>query len=242
MKSSAIGLVLLLALMPSAAPAWDSDNWMNITHATHSYLTEFGIKQASAFPEIAAYRQALIDGANTELHELDDHDDEIMYGIQLGPKRIEHKGTNAGTDDIEGWWQDAVDAYGAGDKELAYFYVGIMLHMIEDIGVPAHALGQYHQATGPIDSFEIMGFSNWKPDHADPLNKADPKLADPSAYYAFSRNWAREHAPDYRSDDFSKTWTFGDAEDKKLLANRQARTAAVVGWTLNSVGRAFAKL
>ncbi|RYE09298.1 MAG: hypothetical protein EOP22_09355 [Hyphomicrobiales bacterium] len=240
MKYLPITALAFLALMPQPVAAWDSASSLNPTHATHSYLTEHGIAMVGG--EAKRYAQALIDGANTELHELDSDDGKTMYGVPLGAKRIEHKGTNAGTDDIAGWWADAAAAYRAGHKEQAWFYAGIMLHMIEDIGVPAHALGQYHQATGPIDTFELMGFSNWRPDYADKGNKADPGFADPSDYYAFNRQWAREDAPDYSPDNFSKTWTFGDEKDKKLLANRQARTAELVGWTLRSVERAFAKL
>lgn len=240
MKYLPASAAVLLTLLPLPIAAWDSASSLNPTHATHSYLTEAGI--AAVGGEARQYEQAIIDGANTELHELDSSDGKTMYGVALGPKRIAHKGTNAGTDDIAGWWADAVAAYKAGNKEQAWFYAGIMLHMIEDIGVPAHALGQYHQATGPIDTFELMGLSNWKPDEADAVNKADPGFADPSDYYAFNRNWAREDAPNYSPDKFSKTWTFGDEKDKKLLANRQARTAALVGWALQSAWQAFAKL
>ena len=229
------------ALLTTPAAAWDSDTWLNITHATHSYLTEGGIARAGN-AEVTAFEDAILAGANTELHELEIDAGEELYGVPLNAKRIEHKGTNAGTDDIEGWWSDAVAAYEAGNKEQAYFYVGVMLHMIEDMGVPAHAHRIEHQAFDGFDNFELMGLSNWKPDEAEAINKTDPGYADPSNYYAFSEAWTLEDAPSYDKDEFSKTWTFGDDEDKQLLANRQARTREVVAWTLKSVAKALAAL
>lgn len=197
------------------------------------------------YPELELFRRQIVQGANTELHELEVGSfSELVtesYGIDLEAKRIEHKGTNSGTDDIEGWWQDAADAYGSGNKEQAYFYLGVMLHMIEDMGVPAHAHGLIHQGMATnFDNFEFMALSNWRPDVGMEGDKADPGYNEPWKYYAFSKAWALEDAPGYTDiDSFSKFWTFASDDERRLLGDRQLRTAIVVTWVLNSAAKAF---
>lgn len=218
------------------AGAWDSVK-LNPTHPTHTYLTEWAIAQVK-LAEVSQYRAELIEGANEEMHELPVEG--TRFGIDLNRARIAHKGTNAGTDDIEGWWLDALAAYRAGDRKKAYFLLGIMLHMVEDMGVPAHANGVYHQGNlTEFDNFEFMGLSNWKPDFSR-INRTDPGYADPSAYYQFSRSWTHADAPNYRDrDSFSKTWALASPTERALLSNRQGRTATVAKWALQSAFGAF---
>jgi hypothetical protein len=229
------------ALMLSGpAAAWDSAkfNWLTkVVHPTHSYLTEYAIDSLKDdFPELQKFRKALIDGANQELHELPVEG--VLYGVDLEAKRLEHKGTNAGSDEVPGWWKDARAAYAAGRKEQAYFYVGIMLHMISDMGVPAHANGVYHQGTvTEFDNFEAMAAQKWDPDFAL-LDRKDPGYANPSRYYAFSQQWAAADAPDYHDrDEFSKTWLTADSEEKRLMRKRQACTAMAVTWALKAAAK-----
>jgi hypothetical protein len=111
------------------------------------------------------------------LHELKVR--ETKYGVDLEAKRVEHKGANEGCDDIEGWWRDSLAAYRAGDKPKAYFLLGVMLHMVEDMGVPAHANKVYHQGNATeFDNFEYMALSNWKTSFDD-INRPDPALPGP---------------------------------------------------------------
>ncbi len=70
-----------------------------------------------------------MEGANSELHEIKVSGTE--YGIDLEAKRVAHKGLNPGCDDIQGWWQDSLTAYQQGNKEQAYYLLGVMLHMVE---------------------------------------------------------------------------------------------------------------
>jgi hypothetical protein len=226
---------------PSIASAWDS-NKGNPTHPTHSYLTEWGLDQLKGqYPELEQYRKQILAGANSELHELKVSG--TAYGIDLEAKRIQHKGSNAGCDDIQGWWQDSLTAYKQGNKDQAYFYLGVILHMTEDMGVPAHANGVYHQGNlTEFDNFEFMGVSNWKPSFAS-INRTDPGFTEPWQYYAFSQNWTSSDAPNYKDrNSFSKTWTFASKSERQLLSNRQGRTATVVKWALNSGINAFKKL
>ncbi len=229
---------LLAIVSPGAALAWDSIK-LNPTHPTHSYLTEWGIDQvAGQCGEAAQYRAVLVEGANQELHELPVTG--TLHGLNLEAKRVQHKGTNEGTDDIEGWWQDSLNAYQAGDKQAAYFLLGIMLHNVEDMGVPAHANKVYHQGSPTeFDNFEFMGLSNWKP-RFDDVDRSDPGYAEPWKYYEFSRDWTHTDAPNYKSpSSFSKTWTFASSSERMLLRHRQGRTATVVSWTLLSACAAF---
>jgi hypothetical protein len=217
-----------------AATAWPSGTFGVI----HTRLTETAIA-ASRIAEIAEYRDQLVEGANQELHELPLSGRPMRYGIDLESARLAHKGTNAGTDDIRGWWADSLTAYRAGDKPKAYFILGILAHMIEDMGVPAHANGLVHQAFAGTDHFEAMSVLNWKPELGT-VNKADPGYADPSAYYAFSQRWTREDAPTYLdTSSFSLTWAFASDAERALLANREARTAATVQWALQAAYKAF---
>jgi hypothetical protein len=220
---------------------WDSANFPNPTHSTHSYITEWAIDQLKAeAPELDKYRTQLIEGANMELHELKLENQRLKYGIDLEAKRTQHKGTNEGCDDIEGWWKDSLTAYEKGNREEAYFLLGIMLHMVQDMGVPAHANKVYHQGNvTEFDNFEFMALSNWKPSFND-INRDDPKYSEPWKYYEFSRDWTSADAPDYNSpDQFSKFWTFASKEERRLLSSRQGRTCYVVMWTINSAMKAF---
>jgi hypothetical protein len=232
-------LLLCLSLHVSSAMAWDSASWKNPTHPTHSYLTEWAIDQLNnQFSEISQFRTQLLEGANTELHELKLAG--TKYGIDLNAKRLQHKGTNEGCDDIQGWWQDSLSAYQSGNKQRAYFLTGVMLHMIEDMGVPAHANKVYHQGNlTAFDNFEYMALSNWKPNFNN-IDRQDPNFAEPWKYYAFSQEWSHADAPNYRNrSSFSKTWVFASRAEKTLMSHRQARTATVAKWALQSAVKAF---
>jgi hypothetical protein len=234
----------VIALLSSPALAWDSAKFKflsKIIHPTHSYLTEYALDQLQAkYPELKQYRAVVIEGANQELHELPVKG--TLHGIDLDKKRVEHRGTNAGSDDVPGWWKDAHTAYASGDKDLGYFEIGIMLHMIEDMGVPAHANGVIHQGTlTEFDNFEFMAAQKWDPDFKD-VNRKDPGYTDPSKYYRLSQDWTHADAPDYHDrNSFSKTWLTASDAEKALIRNRQARTATAALWALNAAMKALAK-
>jgi hypothetical protein len=234
-----LALCAIVAGLARQASAWDSRN-LNPTHPTHSYLTEWAVDQLKLeFPEVQAFRAQLVDGANQELHELQTSG--TLYGVDLEAKREQHTGTNEGCDDIQGWWEDARTAYRAGDKPKAYFVLGIMLHMAEDMGVPAHANHVHHQGNATeFDHFELMGLTNWKPKFDD-INRNDPGFAEPWKYYVESQNWIHADAPDYIDPKkFSKIWAFASAKERALLSDRQGRTCHVAMWALRAGAKAFA--
>ena len=241
-----LALVLALSLLAAGpASAWDSAKfkWLTpIVHPTHSYLTEYALDHLQGqYPELKQYRDVIVEGANQEMHELPVKG--TLYGVDLNAARIKHKGTNAGSDDVPGWWADAEAAYKAGNKQQAYFLIGIMLHMVEDMGVPAHANGVYHQGTlTEFDNFEAMALQKWDPDFKD-IDQTDPGYTDPSKYYPLSQAWTHADAPDYHDRNaFSKTWLTASEAEKTLVRNRQGRTATVAMWALNAAVKALAKL
>jgi len=235
-------LATAFALLASPALAWDSAQfeWLTpIIHPTHSYLTEYAIDEMRGeYPVLREYGDILIEGANAELHELPVEG--TKYGIDLEARRREHKGTNAGSDDVPGWWQDALAAHRSGNEERAYFLLGVVLHMIEDMGVPAHANGIYHQGNiTEFDNFEAMALQRWDPDFSS-INRSDPGFDSPADYYELSQDWAAADAPDYRdTDTFSKTWLTASDTEEDLVRQRQARTATVVLWALRRAMIAF---
>jgi hypothetical protein len=245
---SLLVLIATIGVLFTEARGWDSARMglvNNPTHPTHSYLTEWAIDRLrTEFPEAQQYRSALIDGSNTELHELPSRDYEIelgrKYGLDLESMRKRHKGTNAGCDDIQGWWQDSVAAYRQGRKDQAYFLLGVLLHMVEDMGVPAHANGIEHQGSlDQYDHFELLAAQKWDP-RFDDINRKDPGYPDPSGYYEFSRKWTRADAPDYKSrSGFSRFWLTASDREKELVRNRQGRTCNVTMWALKSALEAF---
>ena len=234
----AITLVMNSIWLPSTAWAWDSAAG-NPTHPTHSYFTEWALERLQLeYPELQEYRSIIIDGANEELHELPVSG--VKYGIDLDSKRVQRKGTNEGSDDMQGWWQDSLNAYRQNNKSQAYFVLGIILHMIQDMGVPAHANKVYHQGNlTQFDNFEFLALSNWKP-RFDDINRQDPDYAEPWQYYAFSQEWTHADAPSYSNrDSFSKFWLTASSTEKKLLSSRQGRTCYLTYWALRSAIRQF---
>jgi hypothetical protein len=237
---STLLIVVNLTLWVPAAWAWDSgDSWTNVTHPTHSYLTECGIDRLKSQPsELKQFRKQIVQGANTELHELPVSG--TKYGVDLNAKRIQHKGTNEGSDDTQGWWQDSLTAYRQGNKEQAYFYLGVLLHMIEDMGVPAHANKVYHQGNPrEYDYMEYMALWNWRPSFNN-IKRQDPEFSEPWKYYAFSQEWTHSDAPDYKDrTSLTRFWIRANKEYRELLSNREGRTCELVMWTLNSATKAF---
>ena len=130
--------------------------------------------------------------------------------------------------------------YRQGQKKRAYFLLGVMLHMIQDMGAPAHANKVYHQGNlTEFDNFEFLALSKWKPKFDD-INRQDPGYSKPWQYYAFSQEWTHADAPTYNvRDSFSKFWFRASSSQKRLLSNRQGRTSYLTKWVLYSAVNAL---
>lgn len=234
-----IGIIaVLLIMISSSAHAWDSEDW-NPTRASHTQMAKYAIDDAKQyFPEAGEYSELLIEGANCELHELKmkDSDSIKQYCPDMEDRRKNrYVGTNPGCEHPNLIWVDALAAYKAGNKGAAYFLLGVLLHQIEDMSVPAHAQNIYHQANPTeFDNFEMMGLLNWKPDFAV-VDRRNPKRDDPSAYYERGKSWCLEDAPDYKDRSaFSKTWATASDAEKELLSKCQATACLLSEWALES--------
>lgn len=240
---------LIFALTPPFASAWDSDGYdysIRIVHSTHSYFIEGAVEKLKPTnPQLVTYLKPLLEGANLEIHNRPIDPSVLPYWVDLETKRKEHKATEIGSGDIEGWWLDAQDAYQKGHPDRAYFILGIILHYVQDMGVPANAQGLSHgRSPVDFDSFEFMAAFNWvAPSSANPEDKQDPRYDSPAKYYAFSKAWTLEDTPNYRdTSSFSNTWALATSEERTILRTRQRRTALVTSWALSSALASFAKI
>jgi hypothetical protein len=222
--------------------AWDSQDG-NPTHATHSYLTEYAIDTLKAqYPELQTYRAQIVDGANRELHELAITSGSTTYGTLAEQEalRIEVAGTNWGCDHPEALWAHAKTAYAAGNKSKAYWYTGIVLHFVEDMGVPAHAFHVIHQGSlTQKDNFELLALQNWAPSFSA-INRNNPQYAAPSDYVAFMGPWAANDftttwpGVTYSRTFFSSSWLWASTKEGNFVKARQGRTASAAMWALQS--------
>ena len=215
-----------------ADEGWDSQDG-NPTHATHSYLTEYAIDQLKAqFPELQTYRANIVDGANRELHELpvSDPAQEAL--------RQEIVGTNWACDHPERLWTHAKASYAAGDKAKAYWYVGIILHFVEDMGVPAHAFHVIHQGSlSQKDNFELLGLASWSPSYSA-ITVSDPYFGAPSDYVVWNGNNAKSHfnsvfpGVTYTRTYFASSWLWISSKQATFLHNREGNTAVAAKFAL----------
>ena len=216
-----------------AEQAWDSQAG-NPTHATHSYLTEYAVDQLSGqYPELATYRATLVDGANRELHELpvsDPFEEELRVAVG---------GTNWGADHPEVAWHRAKASYAAGDKGMAYWYVGVVLHYVEDMGVPAHAFHVIHQGNlTQRDNFELLGLQRWAP-LFDSLH-TDPHYAAPSDYVAWSGAWTKSDfqqafpGTTYSLHMFPVSWLWSSNAQATFVREREGHTAVAAKLALHA--------
>ena len=100
-------LVVLAGIAVPRPAGWPSDNGANPLNKVHTLLTQYAIDQSPGTGD-NRYATAILEGANTELHELraSDRDKGIgnKYGVNVEGKRAdnEHQGTNEGCMKPEG--------------------------------------------------------------------------------------------------------------------------------------------
>lgn len=213
---------LLVCGWLSAGWTWDSYDG-NPKSPTHTRITEWGLEQLRhEFPALYAHRHALIEGANAEMHA-----GTIYCGSAYGSERPRE------------WWRAAQDAWRAGNDGEYYLYLGVLLHLIQDMGVPACAHGIPHvppfsepgNPNAKYDHFELLAYNHWDPDFRS-VNRTDPGLEEPWQYYETSRRWTLADTPGYDADACPKAWSAASEEYRWLVRARQARTCAVTKWTL----------
>jgi hypothetical protein len=249
MRPSKVPFVIFLSLfLACAAPTaeegsesqkqnWDSADG-NPTHPTHSILAEYAISKVKGeLPEVATYEKDIIAGVNLELHDLKHAKFEAL--------RLEIGGNNWAADHPELLWEKAQQSYGDGDKAKAFFYVGILLHYVQDMGVPAHAFHVIHQS-GPTswDHLELLAFFQFHADLKAP-GPTDPKLPSPLDYIEWSAQTARDHfkasypGVTYTRKFFPQTYVGMTDTDSKFLRDREAHCANATAFALRVAAKAL---
>lgn len=228
--------------------AWDSADG-NPTHATHSYLTEYAIDALKGqYPELQTYRAQIVDGANRELHEMPmTKGSAYSTASELEVLRVEAAGTNWAADHPERTWARAKNLYAAGNKAKAWFYTGIVLHWVEDMGVPSHAFHVIHQGTlTEKDNFELLGLQKWAPDFSG-MNRTNPGYAAPSDYVLFDGAWAASDFSStwpgvaYTRTFFSSSWLWASSKESTFVKRRQARVAYATTWALLAAAKTISR-
>lgn len=221
---------------------WDSAGG-NPTHATHSIYAEYAVAWIFyEHPEVRTYKADIVRGANLELHELP-----LKTQTEYESLRQEIGGSNWAADRPEILWDKARASYAAGDKAKAWFYVGVILHYVQDMGVPAHAFHVIHQnRPWNWDNVEMLGFFDFHGDLRKPLPATgDPRLADPIAYIEWSGVRAREHFQNsFPGETYHRTFipqAYKDLTDAHwaFVQERQTACAHATAYALRSAAAAL---
>ena len=162
-------LLLIVGALMATAPAAAYDNWF-----THRWLTEQAAQlliaeEPTRYAELSAHVQEVADGASDENDPLLDGDDDPLtlrvhrhffrptdgaglswWGYQF-PSSFEWGVIENGTNEWD--WVDGIAAYRTGDKARAYRTLGHVVHLVEDLSVPAHTHLDIHGPPGG-DSYE----------------------------------------------------------------------------------------
>lgn len=225
--------------MFTPAFAWDSDHYeylLPIGTSTHTYFVDYAVEQLQTkYPDAVKYRALLREGANIEfVGPLTENT--LPHWVDIEERFAAHEATRFRAGDIEGWWNDVIEAYRGGHPERAYFLLGVVLHFIQDVGVPAKAKNLDHGiGVTDFDSFEYMAAYNW-------TNPAPPKASEASPanlktmldFYSAAIAKSHEDAPNYNdTSSFSNTWTLASPEEQDLLIMRQQHTALMTTWVLS---------
>jgi hypothetical protein len=207
-----------------ATPSWAWDSYGgNPKSPTHTRFTEWALEELRhEFPDLYAHRKSLIEGCNAEMH--------------LGTLYV---GEEFGSERPRDWWVAAQDAWRVGNDEGYYLYLGALLHLVQDMGVPAYAHKLPHCAPfsdpgnpdAKYDPFELLAYGHWDPDLRS-LNRTDPGYEEPWQYYDLNREWTLADTPDYKADACPKAWSVAAEEYRWLVRARQARTCAATKWAL----------
>lgn len=196
----------------------------------------------TAAPEVKQFEKDLIRGVNMELHEVPRETNDYYEEL-----RKEVQGTNWGANRPEVLWEKARLVYHNGHKDLAYFYVGVLLHYVQDMGVPAHAFHIIHQSTvGHRDNIEVLGFFDFRADFSTTATP-DPQLENPADYVEWSAQTARQHFGDtfpgttYTLDTFPQVYSEMTETEWAFLRRREADCARGTAYALAAAARGLAK-
>jgi len=164
MKKTIAVIALLLFVYVSSAAAWWSVPYVNfkLENSTHYLLTSDARTLAgSDYPDVTVKFGGAISNwtsGGTDDARAHNQDSETLQTL--------NKLLNGGP--IADWWRKAKIKYSqdrnfnSGDWS-AYYYVALMMHLIEDQAVPAHAYNIKHGSLGYMDNLEQLANSNYNP-------------------------------------------------------------------------------
>jgi len=175
LKKAILTLAVLLFVYVSSASAWWSETAAQVFNSTHRNLTGSarGLLNNADYPDIEKYGSDISNWTSGGTDDIRAHnpDSENVPVSALDPL------LNRGPIDV--WWKRAQIKYkedrnfNSGDWS-AYYYVALMMHLIEDQAVPAHAYNIKHGSAGYMDNLEQLANFNYNPNPSGVVPAADP--------------------------------------------------------------------
>ena len=205
MKIAAGMLAVYAAASGSMANAWKSAPLLAHTNIMHSALDRVN---KSEYPDLAAFKIKLLEGANDESwHTVDSPNGGKPQDIWLGVK----------TDTGGG----VLGNYAAFDLEHAYRRIGSICHLTQDQASPPHAANVYH---GLFDRFETAAG-----DYSAPLYDvpADAGAKEPYVYYQETQDNTRRQLSSWVNPENGRPYWVEDPDSGVKLG--QDSTFGVFG-------------
>jgi hypothetical protein len=110
----------------------DSLAWWSLGGSTHARIAEdaMGLLSRSEYPDILKYKEQVSNGSSEESHNSSKND-------------IDNNNSLDGGYPIA-FWNKANDVYKCNDYSNAYYNIGRICHLIQDMGTPPHAANIFH--------------------------------------------------------------------------------------------------
>ncbi len=237
MKVAAGILAVYAAASASMANAWKSAPLLAHTNIMQAALDRVN---KSEYPDLAAFKIKLLEGANDESwHTIDSPNGGKPKDIWLGAK----------TEDAGG----VLGNYAAFDLEHAYRRIGSICHLTEDQASPPHAANVYH---GLFDRFETAAG-----DYSAPLYDvpADAGVKEPYAYYQETQDDTRRKLSSWVNPETGRPYwvedpdsgvklgldstfgvygSYGGGEDSFPITHSDKRILAIIDGQFQSAARA----
>jgi len=182
-------LVISVLILGGTAPAvaWDSvpydhaSHWQFLRDAVNDLYSE----SPTRYGELRAQLSMLHDGSVNE----DGHSQRRATGGSFPSEFYRMAvGNNPGNTHPEYYWQTAIyhyrkylDTHTPSELEAAYFYLGSLIHIIEDMSAPPHVYNAMHGGPYGLDNFEVLSFGHLDYDyyrHPDSLLQPGKNILD----------------------------------------------------------------
>ncbi|MFH0875828.1 MAG: hypothetical protein V1859_07865, partial [archaeon] len=229
MRKIKIGVVLIVLLTTSVFAWWSATVLFNSTH--HKLTDSARNILDTTYPDVTTKFGG--DVSNWTSGSTDD-------------TRAHEGNSLANGGPIGDWWDKAQEEYKKGNFASgdwsAYYYVGLMMHLIEDQGVPAHAYDIPHGTLGHMDNMEQLAYYNYVPNITGIVNANSP-ISNYSSMQSYtlsatSNNYWRQYwnqgnyGWENGTDVFPTTWESAGESERNLT--RQLLGMAV-GYTAGAL-------